>query len=175
MRRLFFALWPDDVIRRQCLQVMRAIRSAGRPVSTMNLHNTLVFLGSVDDDQRIAMSGAAGTIAVQPMSLTFNRLAYWKKPAVVCLCTEQGDPAVLSLVDQLTLAAVRIGISVDKRPYKPHITLLRKAKSPPEIEFEPIVWRANGFCLVESCSTASGVEYRVIERWPNSNPNRVIN
>ncbi|MGY6277655.1 RNA 2',3'-cyclic phosphodiesterase [Methylomonas sp. MgM2] len=166
MKRLFFALWPDEATRQKCRKVLRAIRGHGRPVSPMNLHITLVFLGSVDEARQIAMSHAAADIIVAPMTLSFNRLAYWKKPAVVCLTAEQTDPAMLNLVDQLTAAAVKNEISIDQRPYKPHVTLLRKASALPEIEIKPISWRADGFCLVESCSTPKGVEYRVIARWP---------
>lgn len=170
MKRLFFALWPDEAIRQRCRHLIRAVRSAGRPVSATNLHITLVFLGSVDEAAQTTMTQAAANIVVPPMTLTFNRLDYWKRPRVVCLSTEQIDPPVASLVEQLTCAAIQNEIKVDRRPYKAHVTLLRKAKSPPEIEFEPIVWQARAFCLVESCSTPSGVEYRVIESWPCVDP-----
>lgn len=166
MKRLFFALWPDEATRQQCRKVTREVRGLGRPVATDNIHITLVFLGGVDADNQTKMMQAAANIAVQPMTLVFDRLEYWKKPAVVCLGTERGDPAVLNLVEQLTAAATQNGISVDQRPYKPHVTLLRKAKAlDGEIKFEPIVWRADGFCLMESCSTPHGVEYRLMKRW----------
>jgi len=170
MKRMFFALWPDDDTRERCRQIIRAVRSAGRPVSANNLHITLVFLGSVDAPRQAAMTETAANLVIRPMSLTFDRLAYWKKPAVLCLCAEQTDPVVSDLVKQLNIAAVENGIDIDQRPYRPHVTLLRKAKSPSPIEFEPIVWRADSFCLVQSCSTPAGVEYRVIDRWlPHNN------
>ena len=169
MKRLFFALWPDESTRQRCKDIASLLRDHGRPVAATNLHITLVFLGSVDEAKQAAMTQAAANIVVQSMTLTFNRLDYWKKPAVVCLCTEQIDPVVSSLVDQLTAAAIQNGIAVDLRPYEAHVTLLRKAKSPSEIQFNPIPWQADTFCLVESCSTPSGVEYRVIQRWGLSN------
>lgn len=137
----------------------------GKPVASGNLHVTLVFLGGVDEEKQVIITQAASTIDVQPMQLTFNRLSYWKKPAVVCLSAEFIDPALSRLVEQLTLAAAQNQIAIDERPYKPHLTLLRKARSLPEIEFEPIKWQTDCFCLVESCSTPCGVEYRVIKRW----------
>lgn len=81
------------------------------------------------------------------------------------MLAEQVDPAVSSLVSQLSIAARQLGIELDERPYKPHVTLLRKAKSQVDIDFNPIHWQADSFCLMESCSTPTGVEYRVIERW----------
>ena len=170
MKRLFFALWPDESTRQHCRKIQRSLRGHGRPVSITNLHITLVFLGSVDQAQQDAMAQAAANIAVPPMKLLFNRLDYWKRPAVVCLRAEQIDPAVLDLVEQLTAAAVQNDIAVDLRSYKAHVTLLRKAKAVPELEIKPIAWQADRFCLVESCSTPNGVEYRVIEQWACISP-----
>lgn len=168
MKRLFFALWPDDPIRQQFRKIVRTLRDYGRPVSAMNLHATLVFLGNVDEAQEVAMTEAAANVVVQPMTLDFNQLNFWKKPAVVCLGTERIDPAVSNLVDQLTQAAIQNEIKVDQRPYKPHVTLLRKAKALPDVTCKPILWQADEFCLVESCSTSDGVEYRVIQRWKSA-------
>jgi RNA 2',3'-cyclic 3'-phosphodiesterase len=147
--------------------MMRMFKNQGKPVAPSNLHVTLVFLGSVDASMQTAITQAASQIAIQPMSLTFDRLNYWKKPAVVCLTAEQIDPAVSSLVAQLSAAANQLGIALDERPYKPHVTLLRKAHSLPSLEFNPIHWQAESFCLVESCSLPGGVEYRVLQCWPS--------
>lgn len=165
MKRLFFALWPDQTTRQQCQQVIQSLPGQGKPVLANNLHVTLVFLGNIDQARQAAITKAANTINIQPMRLIFNHLNFWKKPAVVCLVAEQVDPAVSNLVAQLSTSARQLGIPLDERPYKPHITLLRKAKSPVMIDFNPIHWQTDSFCLVESCSTPVGVEYRVIKRW----------
>lgn len=165
MKRLFFALWPDRNTRRQCRQLAESLRDFGKPVAANNLHVTLVFLGLVDTAGQQALSKAADRIAIEPLCLAFDRLEFWQKPAVVCLRAERIEPVLSAWVEQLTLAALDNGISVDQRPYQPHVTLLRKARQLPPAEFEPIIWRAAGFCLAESCSTPNGVEYRVRERW----------
>lgn len=167
MKRLFFALWPDDDTRQRFQKIVRSLRGYGRPVSVMNVHATLVFLGNLDEVKQAAMMQAADNIVVEPMRLMFDRLQYWKKPAVVCLCAEQTDPGLANVVESLNAAAIQQEIEVDRRPYKPHVTLLRKAKSLPEISFDPILWQLDGFCLVESCSTPDGVEYKVLKRWPS--------
>ncbi|MCK9606431.1 MAG: RNA 2',3'-cyclic phosphodiesterase [Methylomonas sp.] len=165
MKRLFFALWPDQNTRRQCQQLCRGMHSFGKPVSANNLHVTLVFLGSVDAVRQQAVSNAAGQIAIEAFCLRFDRIEFWKKPAIVCLRAEPADTVLLNWVTALTVAAVQNRIPVDQRPYKPHVTLLRKAKQLPRAEFEPIIWQADSFCLVESSSTPAGVEYRVLQRW----------
>jgi 2'-5' RNA ligase len=45
----------------------------------------------------------------------------------------------LSLVESLNFAASQNGIAVEQRPYVPHVSLLRKAKFLPPLQFEPII------------------------------------
>ena len=166
MKRLFFALWPDESTRAACAQLTRQLSDAGRPVTAANLHVTVLFLGHVNEVQQQAMLLAARQLKPESMRICFDRLAYWKKPAIVCLdASAQTDPNLLSLVDNLKLAASQNGIAVEQRPYVPHVSLLRKAKFLPPLQFEPIIWQSQSFCLVESCSTPGGVEYRLLQRW----------
>lgn len=166
-KRLFFALWPDSSTRQQCCAVLNSLGCHGKPVAAHNLHVTLVFLGSVDSQQQRAITQEAGKLNVAAMSLKFDRLSYWRKPAIGCLTTSlRVDAAIVSLVEQLTAIAERNGITVDKRPFKPHVTLLRKLKAPLQCEFAAIPWHGYEFCLVESCASSHGVLYQVIERWP---------
>jgi len=166
-KRLFFALWPDSTTRQHCCTVLNALACPAKPVAAHNLHVTLVFLGNVDSQQQRAITQEAGNLNVPAMTLQFDRLSYWKQPAIGCLTTSLPvDSAILSLVEELTAIAERNGITVDKRPFKPHVTLFRKLKAPLQTEFAPISWSAGEFCLVESCASSSGVLYRVLERWP---------
>lgn len=172
MKRLFFAFWPDEAMRRQVAELGKKLSGQGlRPVAAKNLHATLVFLGGVDAEQEAAITAAAGELAVpSSMSVTFDKLSYWKKPAIYCLTGRHFDRSVADLTEQLAAIATRFGVKVDERPFKPHITLARKARTRIDVEFEPIVWQADAFCLVESCSMADGVEYRVIRRWSSQQP-----
>ncbi len=167
MKRLFFALWPDETTRQKCSDVIDKLSGLGlRPVAAKNLHVTLLFLGNIDADQEAAVTAAADTLSVpSAMSVTFDALSYWKKPAIYCLTGRRFDQSIAELAEQLAAIAFQYGIKVDERPFKAHITLARKARIPIDIEFKPIVWRSDAFCLVESCSNKDGVEYRVIKRW----------
>lgn len=167
MKRLFFALWPDAALRQLCVTEMPKLKAYGKPVLPANIHVTLLFLGATDTDRQRALSEFASTITIEPMTLAFDKLSYWKKPAVYCLTSTSGNAAVSELAGQLSRAAASLGMEVDNRPFKPHVTLLRKARFSPVHDRipQPIVWTADNFCLVESCSTPSGVEYRVIRRW----------
>ena len=61
-RRLFFALWPDAVLKAQIGHAARTpARSVdGRRVRDENLHLTLLFLGNVGADAEARVRIAAG-------------------------------------------------------------------------------------------------------------------
>jgi len=166
MKRLFFALWPDESTRQRCVHVQDQLPSSGyKKVVPDNLHVTLVFLGNVDDSKVPELLTAAATVQMPVVDLVFDRLRYWKKPEVLCL-TAQAPPEVLTLVAELTTLAQNLNIAVDDRSYHAHITLARKAKQAVNLPVQPIIWRAARFGLVESCSLPTGVEYRLRQMWP---------
>ncbi len=165
--RLFFALWPDEQTRLNLVRLNQSIEAKGfKPVQSHNLHATLVFLGSVDAASELLIKHGVTGISAKPFVLTFDQLSYWSKPKVLCLtCSHTPDEAGL-LVTALNGEVVSCGLQTDTRPYMPHVTLARHARYLPDINVEPIVWRAEAFCLVESCSEPGGVNYKVRQRWP---------
>jgi 2'-5' RNA ligase len=168
LKRLFFALWPEEIVRQRCASLSGKLNAPGILVSETNLHVTLLFLGRISAAQQALVTAEVGKLPVHSMSLTFDRLCFWKKPAVLCLTANQFDQNVSVLNESLTLIARQQGIAVENRPFKPHVTLVKRANSELELDFAPIVWRSNGLCLIESCLGSNGVEYRVIQRWITS-------
>ena len=69
MKRLFFALWPDNNSRQQIAQINQQITFPNmRKLIPDNLHITLVFLGNVDDAIATAVQQRAGDIIAPPIS-----------------------------------------------------------------------------------------------------------
>lgn len=165
-KRLFFALWPDPETRAKCAAVSAALKQAGRPVHPDNLHITLVFLGSIAEATETKLVAAASAITFEKLSITFDKLDYWRRPRIICLSGKPEGEALALLVGQLNSIAAALKIPTDDRPYQAHVTLLRKAGRLPPLTFEPVVWPADSFALVESCSTQEGVVYRVLKTWP---------
>jgi len=141
-----------------------------RPVQPQNVHVTLVFLGNVEAASELLINHSVTGISAKPFVLTFDRLSYWSRPKVLCLTCSQMADEVEVLVAALNREVASCGLQTDTRPYKPHITLARHALYLPDINFEPIVWRAESFCLVESCSEPDGVCYKVRQHWPFIKP-----
>ena len=170
--RLFFALWPNDETRQALTRLNQSIAVTKlKCVQPHNLHVTLVFLGQVDKETESSIKQAAADITTQPFTLTFDSLSYWSKPRILCLtCRQRAPEPAIMLVSALETAAANCGLRTDTRPYRPHITLARHVRHLPDIKIEPIVWRAEAFSLIESCSEPEGVRYKVIQQWPFIKP-----
>ena len=166
MKRLFFALWPNNETRGQIDKFNQTIKSEDlKKVQRDNLHVTLVFLGNVDNKSEVILRQNVESISIQPFELQFDQLNFWQKPRILCLATQQYDTQLSILVNALKKAAEQCSIKTEKRPYQPHITLARKARTKIEVKAPRIKWQAQSFCLVESCSTTNGVHYQVLQNW----------
>ena len=166
MPRLFFALWPDDLVRKQIADVSAQFPHGGSRVKAANLHATLVFLGDVPSNQVDSIVKAAGTIISPSFDLQLNSREWWKKSQVTCMGASEVPSLLLSLEKSLSRALEPCGYKPQKRSFRLHITLMRKVKNPINpIQFKPIPWLVRSFSLVESKTLPSGVEYKVIQSW----------
>jgi 2'-5' RNA ligase len=163
---LFLALWPDEATQRQVHGIAAGLYLSPRQrVSMENLHVTLVFIGPVDDELLPVIAQQMANIKAPPFTLRFDELSYWRKPRILCLTCSKPDAAALRLAADLSAPLTALGIDLDTRPYSPHVTLARHVAVKPEIAFEPLLWRAAGFALVESVSTRTGVVYQPLHNW----------
>lgn len=169
VQRLFFALWPDaalrQAIRRHCKALLR--HGGGRPVAVENLHITLAFLGTTDARQRGCVERAADAIALPPFELTLDRVGHWPRPRVLWLAPGEQPPALLDLAASLRRGAIACGLRQEARPYRAHLTLMRKVARPPaELACRPLVWPIDRFALVVSETRPEGVRYTPLRFWP---------
>ena len=168
MPRYFFALWPDDAVRRQLQAVSKRLPdTCGRKVRTENLHITLLFLGHVENTLMEGMRSAAADISGRQFTLSLDRHGWWKRPRVIWLGTDTVPPALAELAGALNGIAAAHGIAVDAHRFTPHLTLVRKANRPPAgFSSAPVIWNIREFVLVQSLTHASGAEYQVVQNWP---------
>lgn len=167
--RLFFALWPDAVLRCSLQDAADSIRltTAARRVPTGNLHLTLHFIGNVYFDDMACMRRQACKVDAAAFQLNIDRQGFFRKPRVAWLgCSETPD-ALAALQQQLGARLQTCGYRPETRPYHPHITIARKVESSDDhADFAPLSWRVDNFALVEVQPGANGVQYRVVESWP---------
>ncbi len=147
--------------------------SSIRKVKPSNYHVTLSFLGNVDADEEAKLRKSCQDIWGKSFLLTFDRIVFWRKPKILCLETEPVD-AVLDLVRQINEKVEAAEIKTESRPYRPHITLARKASDNIDLAVAKIDWTAQDFCLVESISQQGGVHYQVLQRWPLTTAEKLL-
>jgi 2'-5' RNA ligase len=168
IRRLFFALWPQDELRQAIKHLnSKACPEGGKLVAIENVHITLSFLGPVDPHGYECLITMADTISAKAFTLVLNKIGHWPKPRVLWLGAEQSPPDLLQLVKTLNQGLQACNFQPDPRPFVPHMTLIRKVKkADPEDVFPPIQWQVNDFVLVESKTLPEGAQYTVLHRWP---------
>jgi len=168
-QRLFFALWPDNDLRLavQNLKSLTDITDFGRCISIDNIHITLVFLGQIDMPAKSCAECAAEHIHGKSFKLVLDRLGYWSKPQILWLAPSQIPLELTALYDLMKSRLIKCGVTLDERPYKPHLTLARKVKKPPpRIKIEPLTWHVKQYSLMESRqSPGGGVNYQELACW----------
>ena len=168
-RRLFFALWPDDTVREALHQVAGAIHAAngGRPVPRPNIHVTLQFLGNVPEAALTCVTAAAGRVAGRSFTLELDQLVYRKRQHMLWAATAHTPPPLLELAAALQQELSACGLELETRPFRAHVTLLRKLDHyHTPVELPALHWATSRFHLVESVARDHGVDYRLLQNWP---------
>lgn len=167
VQRLFLALWPDDEVRAQLAGLARhSLHKTGKRVPTENIHITLAFLGSVDAERRACVEAVAGNISAPPFVLNLDQLGYWRRPRVLWAGASQVPDPLLKLVHDLNTGLKSCGFEPENRPFQAHATLARKVTDGgPVISVDPVVWRVEGFRLIESLTLPTGAVYKEVRAW----------
>ncbi len=130
--RLFLALsLPDDVraALADATAPLRAAAPALRWTPLDKLHITVRFLGEQPDDfvPRAVAAMTASAAHTEPLTLQLKGLGAfptWPRARVVWAGVGY-DPRVELLHHDLELACMSLGLEVEGRPFRPHVTLAR--------------------------------------------------
>jgi RNA 2',3'-cyclic 3'-phosphodiesterase len=179
VRRLFFALWPDEeqraALARAAARIVR--HCGGRPVPEDNLHVTLVFLGSVPEPRLPELSAIARRAAATfpgdaaPIAVSLGILEHWAKAQVLAVLERKAQaraaaPGAASLARLLSTAAAAAGFSPDLKPFRVHVTVARKVPHPPRsCDMRKVEWSFDEFALIESRTLSEGPVYSVVESY----------
>jgi len=175
-KRIFLALWPDEMTRQQLFELqkklkrdpeLRSVLQSARAVIPDNLHITLQFIGSVSIELMQALEACLDSVRSKPFEMVVNTTGCFPKPRVFWSGLKDIPPELKEL-EQQTAACVQLCLEDYQRiPYRPHITLFRKAKTSLVLEgLAEINWRVKSFALVESKTHPEGVQYHVLKEWP---------
>jgi 2'-5' RNA ligase len=165
-RRLFFASVPSASVRRQVHGLQTRLGCEGRVVKPENLHVTLAFLGMQESGVIPDITSVASDLHLPSCRIVLDHLGQFGRGRVLWLGASE-PPEELGVFQQdLVAALTAAGIGYDPKPWKLHLTLYRRLrKPPPKLDSVAIEWRADGFDLVESVGSRSGVEYHSLAHW----------
>jgi len=164
--RLFFALWPPPAAARALADWAKEVArvAGGKPVAAEKIHLTLAFLGDADPEEVIV---AAKDIRCEAFDLPIEVSEYWKRNQILWAGPRRTPDPLDRLVTTLQLELFRAEFILERRPFAAHVTLLRKARTPPMLQDLPQVqWPATEFVLVKSRNSPAGSSYAIVQRFP---------
>ncbi|MES2316525.1 MAG: RNA 2',3'-cyclic phosphodiesterase [Pseudomonadota bacterium] len=167
MARMFIALWPDPAVRDRLVAWRDAWswpRSA-TPVRTERLHLTLHFIGDVERG-RVQELADALDVPFDGFGLQFGSAALWPH-GVAVLEPHAGPAALVELREALGAVLERLALPVDARPFRPHVTMARRAAGSVVPRHGPVVdWDIDRYVLMESAHDG----YAVVREYCTSAP-----
>lgn len=164
-QRLFTALWPTPAVRAALAQWQDAWTwppQAAR-VKPDQLHVTLHFLGDVPDE-RVPELAQALRLPFEPFTLDLGEPQVWSSG--IAVVQPHGTPAPLQrLHAALGTRIAALGLPLESRPYRAHVTLARRAQgATPPAGGPGLHWQVDdGYVLVRSGPGGAG--YRLVERY----------
>lgn len=128
--RLFIALLLEEGTRERLVDVQRRLRQldpSARYTLPEHLHLTLAFLGEVPPPREAAVRRAMEHTAFSPLTLTFAGTGRFRRDGGdIWWVSLAPNPPLNQLHRRLTGALEREGFQLERRPFRPHLTLARQ-------------------------------------------------
>jgi len=159
--RTFVAVRPPAV----ALDHLRAVLPSW-PSAPERWHVTLAFLGEVDDPQRL-LPGLAEACTARPLQLRLSGSGAFGRGGPVWVGVEGDRTGLASVAGAVARACRDAGVDVERRPYRPHLTVGRRGRPDPArlAAYAGPSWTASEVELVAS-RLGPPVEHRVLARLP---------
>ena len=163
-------MWPDAPAREALdeLALRVATQRGGRAPRGSNLHVTLAFLGSVATPciATLEAIGAACARDCSAFSLTLDAPGGTSQ-GIAWLAPRLVPPALAALNASLAASLSAEGFPVERRRFRPHVTLARHCTRPAQRDaVEAIAWHVDRLALVASTPAPGGSRYQDIAMWP---------
>lgn len=171
IHRLFFALTPDDDVRRQIAEAAAALRSAyaprGRWINDQRYHLTLQFLGDFHELPQgdiVVAKQAASLVQAPAFDLPLDRAGGFSSSHVWWLGCATMPDGLQRLWTELGLSLAKARVRTHgSHALTPHVTVLRNAAAMlPPTPIAPVSWRVREFALIHSNNPNP---YQVLGRW----------
>lgn len=179
--RLFFGLELPEPVKQRLLSVQRPVEGA-RWQRADQLHLTLVFLGSVEAQRLADVREVARNLPLKSFELTVTGLGCFGDPDRPKNLWAGVRPMeeLAGLQSMLRQRLAFSGFALEKRAFRPHITVARFSKEPGSVrkllqKYQPFdggTFLVDRFALLESVIREQGSDYHIIERFSLVGPER---
>ena len=166
--RTFIALALPEEFEEETADLARQLSAlvSGRIMPRANYHVTLAFLGETDEVASREVIGALDEVARRHGSVTLrpSGLGSFGKPRDCTLWLGlEPSRELIALADDVRDALDACGITFDRKPFRPHLTLARRAALP-RAALEGLVFpreaRASRLVFYKSILTQEGATYK---------------
>lgn len=145
----------------------------GRKVPRENLHLTLAFLGDQPETALAELDTELSALRLTTFDVTLGGFdLFGPRDGIVALTVAPSD-ALTALHTDVARAARRAGITLERRRFRPHVTIARlKGGGGPEVQRfllrEPLLPKlpVTGFALYRSILRPDGPAYDVLAEYP---------
>lgn len=173
--RLFVALVPPEPVTLALLAMQPPVQNGVRLTAAEDLHVTLHFLGQQNTGD---IAQALRKVRARPASLHLTDRGSFSLGRGRCVLWVgvESAPALRALHSLIGEALVPTGVTLESRPWIPHITIARLGfdvphaverdflRQPPAADVQGFECRS--FALFTSETRADGARYRVLESFP---------
>ncbi|WP_417070163.1 RNA 2',3'-cyclic phosphodiesterase [Niveibacterium terrae] len=167
LARLFFACALPRGIGAALIERTAMFAGRGRPTCIEDLHLTLAFLGALPRERIDAAKRVGESLAGSPgFALRLDCLGAFARSSVIWASSVEPCAGLFMFQAGLVAALGGAGFAIDDTPFRPHVTLLRRAKLPGTFPMlAPLDWPVSGFALFESRPVVSGPRYSPLGEW----------
>ena len=130
--RAFICIELPDAMKRRISLIGRQLQQKGvRLVPEQKMHVTLVFIGEVNGDKIAGIKKAMDNADHDSFPFSVNGIGAFslRRPDAVFAKVTEEKGQIDALHRQLAEGICRLGIDMDKRAYRPHITLARISRT----------------------------------------------
>lgn len=112
----------------EVIQKLRPCCESGRFAQAENLHLTLIFLGEIPEEKMEIVRKEMDAVSVSPFSLHIGGFGYFRREGgdIFWAGVERSEPLV-SLYRRLNVQLRNSGFALERRGFRPHLTLARQA------------------------------------------------
>lgn len=176
MLRLFVGIDLPFPIRER-LSLLAAGLPGARWLAPESYHVTLAFIGEVNEAKAESLHEELCVVAGKPFALEINGVGSFEskgKLRALWAGVALSEPLTI-LQGRIAGACDRAGVDIEKRKFKPHVTLARFSEQPPRAKLgdwlaanslfrlEPLA--VTSFVLFQSRLGREGAHYEALERY----------